>query len=150
MDSDFSDVPIEMSTQTEIKTPKFGYMMTSVSILLFVIGCLLGIYINKECTEGASSKLYRNLREVLNYGLASGIASFIMILILRTSKGNTNAIGLLYSIIGVITTGVSIGMFYKCRKSLPEKTRDSLGSVAWGVLVLMIMTGAVSAMALKK
>jgi len=150
MDSDLSDVPIEMSTQTEIKTPKFGYMMTSVSILLFVIGCLLGIYINKDCSEAKSNKLYNNLRELLNYGLASGIVSFIMILIMKFAKGNTNAIGLVYSILGVITTAVSIGMFYKCKNSLPKKTRDNIGRGVWGVLFLLIITGGISAMALKK
>lgn len=144
MDNDFSKVPVEMSTQ------KYGYIITAISILLFVIGCVLGIYIHKDCEEAKTNKLYNNLREVLNYGLASGIVSFIMILIMKFAKGNTNAIGLIYSILGIITTGVSIGMFYKCKNSLPEKTRENLGRGTWAVLILTIMSGAVSAMALKK
>ena len=145
-----SGVPLEISTQTELKSPKYGYIFTSISILLFVIGCVLGIYIHKDCSEAKSSKLYNNLREVLNYGLASGIVSFIMILITKFAKGNTSAIGLLYSIIGIITTGVSIGMFYKCKNTLPEKTRENMGRGVWAVLILLILTGTVSAMALKK
>lgn len=145
-----SQIPIEISTQTELKSPKYGYILTSISILLFVIGCVLGIYIHKDCSEAKSSTLYNNLREVLNYGLASGIVSFIMILIMNFAKGNTNAIGLLYSIIGIITTGVSIGMFYKCKDTLPEKTRENMGKGVWTVLVLLILSGGISAMALKK
>lgn len=150
MEENFDYTPNEISTQTDLKTPKYGYFFTALSILLFVIGCVLGIYIHKDCSEAKSDEFYNNLREVLNYGLASGIVSFVMILIMNFAKGNTNAIGVLYSIIGVITTGVSIGMFYKCKNNLPEKTRENFGRGIWSVLILLIITGAVSAMALKK
>ena len=145
-----SEIPDGISTQTEVKSPSYGYIFTSISILLFVIGCVIGIFIHKDCSEAKSSKLYNNLREVLNYGLASGIVSFIMILIMNYAKGNTNAIGLLYSIIGIITSGISIGMFYKCKNTLPEKSRENMGRGLWAVLILLILSGGVSAMALKK
>jgi len=150
MDTDFEYKPNEISTQTELKKTKNGYFFTALSILLFIIGCVLGIYIYKDCSEAKSDKNYNNLREVLNYGLVSGIVSFVMILIINFAKGNTNAIGVLYSIIGTITTSVSIGMFYKCKKNLPEKKHEISEIGIWGVLILLIITGAVSARALKK
>lgn len=122
----------------------------SVAILFFVIGCSIGIDIHSKCEAAKADGTYNNLREALNYSLTIGITTMITLIALRMMKGNATAIGLLFSVIGVITGGMTLGMFYKCANEVSGDRKKSLEGFAWLSLVMMFLTGGYSAMMLRK
>lgn len=119
-----------------------NYGPTAIIILMFIIGCSVGINIHSKCRAAQDSKLYNNLRETLNYGLTVGITSLATLSILRISKGvNAKYIGLLFTFIGVITSGMTLGMFYKCKDENYGDRKKALEGVAWISFILPLLAG---------
>lgn len=119
-----------------------NYWPTVFIIIFFIIGCSVGIDIHSKCKIAQDSKLYNNLRETLNYGLAAGIASLVTISILNVTKGaNAKMIGLLFALIAVITSGMSVGMFYKCKDENYGSRKKALETFAWLSLIIPILSG---------
>ena len=118
---------------------------TSIVIIFFIIVCALGIDIHTKCTAAKSSKLYNNLREALNYGLASGITTLLILLVMTVSKGNTSIFGLMFSVLGVITGGMTIGLFYKCVNELSGDRKKTLEGFMWMSLLMSVLGGGYSA-----
>jgi uncharacterized Tic20 family protein len=114
---------------------------TALVILSFVIGSSLGIDIHEKCEAAKDSTLYNNLREALNYGLAAGIASIVMLIIIHVTNGNTSIIGALFGLMGFITGGITLGMFYKC-KAISKPGQEI---TAWVTMVTSTLLGGYSA-----
>lgn len=123
---------------------------TMLIVLFFIIGCALGIDIHKNCAAAKDSKLYNNLREALNYGLTSGIVSLLILLIMNMTKGNASTIGLIFGIFGVVTSGMTIGLFYKCANEITGERKRMLEGFMWTSLIVSVLGGGFSAMMLGK
>lgn len=119
-----------------------NYGPTAIIILMFIIGCSVGINIHSKCRAAQDSKLYNNLRETLNYGLTVGISSLATLSILKISKDvNAKYVGLLFTFIGVITSGMTLGMFYKCKDENYNDRKKALEGVAWISFILPLLAG---------
>lgn len=122
----------------------------SMAIVFFIIGCAIGIDIHSKCDAAQADGTYNNLRAALNYSLTIGLTSLVTMIALRMMKGNANAVGLLFSVIGVITGGMTLGMFYKCADEVEGDRKKTLEGFAWLSLLMMFLTGGYSAMMMRK
>lgn len=119
-----------------------NYASTAIIILMFIIGCSVGINIHSKCKTAQTSKLYNNLRETLNYGLTIGITSLVTLSIIKMSKDvDAKYIGLLFTLVGVITSGMTLGMFYKCKNENEGDRKKALEGIAWISFILPLLAG---------
>lgn len=125
------------------------YWPTVFVMIFFVIGCSVGIDIHSKCKTAQDSALYNNLRETLNYGLTIGITSLMTLSFIKFSGSehvSAKGIGLLFALISVITSGMSLGMFYKCKNENSGDRKKSLEAFAWLSIILPIIAGSILAM----
>lgn len=126
-----------------------GYFAAALVMIFFIVGCSVGIDIHSKCMVAQDSKLYNNLRQALNYGLTSGITTMAVLTAIRFMGGaepTMKPVALMYAVVGVITGGMTLGMFYKCKDDLTGDRKKSLEAFAWISLIVSILGGGAVAM----
>jgi magnesium-transporting ATPase (P-type) len=123
-----------------------GYFTAALVMIFFIIGCSVGIDIHSKCAVAKDSKLYTNLRDTLSYGLTSGITTMAVLTVIRFMGGaepTMKPVALMYALVGVITSGMTIGMFYKCKDDVSGDRKKALETFAWLSLFMSIIGGGV-------
>ena len=126
-----------------------GYFAAALVMVFFIIGCSVGIDIHSKCVVAKDSELYNNLRQALNYGLTSGITTMAVLTVIRFMSGKEptmKPVALMYALAGVITSGMTISMFYKCKDDLYGDRKKALEAFAWVSLIVSIIGGGVVSM----
>jgi hypothetical protein len=121
-----------------------NYFPTVLVIIFFIIGCSVGIDTHSKCATAKDSKLYNNLRETLNHGLTAGITTLVVLTVIRFMGGkepDAKYVGVSFALAGVITGGMTVGMFYKCKDDLYGDRKKALEAFAWLSLVIPILGG---------
>lgn len=121
------------------------YAPSMIVIIFFIIGCSIGINIHTMCNAAKNSKVYNILREVLNYGLTVGITALMTLSFIRfMSPGgvpSAKSIGILFALASVITSGMTLGMFYKCADENYGGRKKTLEAFAWLSIILPFIGG---------
>lgn len=97
------------------------------------------------CDAAKNSKIYNNLREVLNYGLTVGITALVTLSFIRfMSPGgvpSARVIGILFALASIVTSGMTLGMFYKCKDENYGGRKKTLEAFAWLSIIIPFIGG---------
>jgi len=114
-----------------------------VTFVFLIASIALGIDVYKKCDEAKKSKTYQNLNMALGHFLTMSITAGVISLIIMKSPRAIHLLGAMFSILGIITSGMTLGMTKKCKDTaVDERTgqdRERFAGVAIGLMVLFFM-----------
>lgn len=114
-----------------------------VTFVFLIASTALGIDVYKKCDEAKKSKTYQNLNMALGHFLTMSITAGVISLIIMKSPRAIHFLGVIFTILGIITSGMTLGMTRKCKDTAPDirtaQDRERYAGVAIGLMVLFFM-----------
>ena len=111
-----------------------------ITFVFLIASISLGIDVYKKCDEAKQSKTYKNLNMALGYFLTMSMTAGVISFIIMKSPGAIHLLGAIFTILGIITSGMTIGMTQKCKDSAPDKrTAEDRERFAIVALVVMVV-----------
>ena len=114
-----------------------------VTFVFLIASTALGIDVYKKCDEAKKSKTYQNLNMALGHFLTMSITAGVISLIIMKSPRAIHFLGVIFTILGIITSGMTLGMTRKCKDTAPDirtaQDRENYAGVAIGLMVCFFM-----------
>ena len=114
-----------------------------VTFVFLIASIALGIDVYKKCDEAKKSKTYKNLNMALGHFLTMSITAGVISLIIMKSPRAIHFLGAMFTVLGIITSGMTLGMTKKCKDSAPDertaKDRENFSIAALVIMVLFFM-----------
>ena len=113
--------------------------ITFITFVFLIASISLGIDVYNKCEEAQKSQTYKNLNMALGHFLTMSITAGLISLVIMKSPRAIHLLGAMFTILGIITSGMTLGMIKKCKDSVPDDERTKQDSERFSITALVIM-----------
>jgi len=123
-------VDLEVSGATVGILLALGFLYLTVSAL--------GINVFSKCTELQGKKVHENLKSYLGYTLTIALVIPFTLLVTKLVKNEGAVFALIYSIMGLIGSAITLNYTMKCKKA--DQSAKVWSGISLSVYVITLMT----------